>query len=55
MIECSNCGRNIPEDEVSHCISCESALCSDCEFNGLCSNCMEIYVEEEDLEAEEGF
>ena len=33
----------------------DTPLCSDCEFNGLCPNCMEIYVEEEDLEAEEGF
>jgi len=53
MIECSDCGVEVPPDEVVYCVSCGVPLCSECGVSGLCSTCQETWTAEEDLEAEE--
>jgi len=55
MEQCSDCGKDIPEDDVIHCLYCDSPLCEDCQIGGLCSNCLEILEAEEDLEREKGY
>lgn len=55
MEQCSDCGKDIPEDNVTNCLYCGAPICEDCETGGLCSNCAQILEAEDDLEAEEGF
>lgn len=55
MKQCSDCGKDISEDEAIHCLFCGAAICEDCEVGGFCSACAQIVEAEEDLEAEEGF
>lgn len=50
MIECSECEKEVPVDEVVYCIYCGAPLCNDCGTTGLCSTCEETWQAEEDLE-----
>jgi uncharacterized Zn finger protein (UPF0148 family) len=52
MIECSECGVEVPVDEVVYCSYCGVPLCSDCGGIGFCSNCEES-LQEEEIETEE--
>jgi hypothetical protein len=56
MIKCTDCGKQISEDHVTHCDMCGAPLCEECGTNGLCSTCAELWESEidlEDTEAEE--
>jgi predicted amidophosphoribosyltransferase len=53
VIECSECGVEVPVDEVVYCSNCGAPLCGECATMGLCSNCEETVQREEDLEMEE--
>jgi len=56
MIKCTDCGKQISEDQVTHCDMCGAPLCEECGTTGLCSTCAELWESEidlEDMEAEE--
>jgi predicted amidophosphoribosyltransferase len=53
MIECSDCGVEVPVDEVVYCSNCGAPLCGDCGTMGFCSKCEEIWQAEDDFEIEE--
>lgn len=44
---CSDCGRDLTEDEVSYCCECGSPFCQDCvSAMGLCGDCEDMVGEE---------
>jgi len=56
MVKCTDCGKEIPEDETVYCDMCRAPLCKECGTTGLCSNCTELWIAEidlEDMDAEE--
>jgi len=56
MIECTDCGKQIPEDHVVSCDMCGVPLCAECGNLGLYSTCAELWEAEidlEDMEADE--
>jgi len=53
LVECSECGEEVPQDEVVYCQDCGVPLCPQCGVLGFCSNCAEVWEAEEDLELEE--
>lgn len=52
-MKCSECGREIPENEVEYCKQCGAPLCPECEVNGMCPRCSELWEAEIDLADEE--
>lgn len=50
VVRCIDCGKVITKDEVVHCDHCGASLCRNCGIMGLCSNCMELWEAEIDLE-----
>ena len=50
MVECVNCGKEVPEDQDSHCDMCGASLCEECVTTGFCSSCAELWESEIDLE-----
>jgi uncharacterized Zn finger protein (UPF0148 family) len=50
MIKCTDCGKQISEDHVTHCDMCGTPLCEECGTTGLCSTCAELWESEIDLE-----
>jgi len=56
MVKCTDYGKQIPEDHVTHCDTCGAPLCEECRTTALCSTCAELWESEidlEDTEAEE--
>jgi len=56
MIKCTDCGKQISKDPVTHCDMCGAPLCEECGTTELCSTCAELWESEidlEDTEAEE--
>ena len=55
-MECSECGEEVPQDEVVYCQGCGVPLCPECGASGACSNCAEAEETEveEEIELEEG-
>jgi len=56
MVKCTDCGKEISEDETVYCDMCGAPLCQEYRATGLCSNCTELWIAEidpEDTEAEE--
>jgi len=46
MVECTNCKKEILEDEATCCELCGMPLCQECAFNGLCTTCTELWISE---------
>jgi hypothetical protein len=53
MIECTECEKEVPVDEIVYCINCGVALCNECGNVGLCSKCEDTWQAEEKPEMEE--
>jgi len=58
MVKCTDCGKEIPEDEPVYCDMCGAPLCLVCTATGICSKCSVVWIADidlEDMEAEEQF
>lgn len=53
MLECSVCGGEVDEDEVTYCYDCGMPMCEDCGSLRLCPDFKEVWEIEEDLIDEE--
>lgn len=53
MVKRMDCGKEVPEEKAVYCYDCRAPICEKCGALGLCSNCVEAWHVEEDLEAME--